>query len=681
MGIVFKGFDPHLRRVVAIKVMAPQLAINERARLRFSREARAVAAINHPNVVTIHAVSEHKDVPYLVMEYVAGESLEERIRHRRPLHPVEIVRIAAQIADGLAAAHAVGTIHRDVKPANVMLENSVDRVKIGDFGLAQVALDCADLTPTNQVLGTPSYMSPEQVEGGEVDARSDLFSLGCVIYAMAAGHSPFMGSHMLDVVRRVSDLDPPRLDEVDPSIPSPLADLVDRLLQKEPENRIQSAGETAEELRRLLAEESLEPSREPTPLYSNPRRRRRWRPPPKRRTVGLLLGLVAAIGLAAGAWRFAPRPWQGGIAARTPPSPTGLLTVARDEAADFADLREAVEFSGPGATIRILDDGRYEGPLVLSRARPRDGLTIESPRGATLVASKKHASDGRDVLLKIDGTTGVTVRGLNMECDADQHAVVLYRDVSGTTLEGFTITQPDASRKAAIFVTGGTHGSRESPLRLKGLDVTAGNLGIYLGDENKGSVVSSIRIEGSRIRGSGSLLIMGDEIHDVVVSRCVLADGGNGLVLNILDADPIADVAIRNNTFFGLRSWISLGDSRPDLKSFSIGRNLVIDCDAMYTPQHDLTAVGPRWFQGNVWEGARGVPDADLVARVVGEVRLLSFDSSNSDYLRPADPASVMVKDPATGENAFAGAVPPRGETPKAQPPPPPAAIPAGKQP
>jgi len=682
MGIVFKGFDPLLHRVVAIKIMAPQLAVNERARLRFSREARAVAAINHPNVVTIHAVSEHKDVPYLVMEYVAGESLEERIRHRRPLPLLEIVRIAAQIADGLAAAHAVGTIHRDVKPANVMLENSVDRVKISDFGLAQVALDCADLTPTNQVLGTPSYMSPEQVEGGEVDARSDLFSLGCVIYAMVVGHSPFMGNHMLDVVRRVSDLDPPALDDVDKNIPRPLADLVERLLEKEPRNRIQSAAEAAEELRRLLATESQEPSREPTPLFSSSRRRRRWRSLPRRRTVVATLAIVAAIGLGAGLWKYAPRwPGKNEVAVKTPPSPTGLLTVSHDATADFSSLREAVEYAGPGATIRILDDGRYEGPIALTRTRPRNGLTIESPRGATLVASKKHADDGRDVLLKIDGTTGVTVSGLNMECEADQHAVVFYRDVAGTTLQDLRISQPDGSRKAAIFLTDGTHGSAESPLRLKGLDLTAGNLGIYMGHENKGGAVSSIRIEGSRIRGGGSLVIMGDEIHDVVVSGCVLADGGNGFVLNITDANPVADVAIRNNTLLGVRSWISLGASRPELQSFSVACNLIVDCDAMETWRHDLAALGPRWFHGNVWGGAKGVQGAEFVARVVDEVDLASFDSSNPDYLRPVDPASVMVKDPATGENTFAGAFPPQAETPPSQSSPPLAVTPAGKHP
>jgi hypothetical protein len=682
MGIVFKGFDPLLHRVVAIKVMAPQLAVNERARMRFSREARAVAAINHPNVVTIHAVSEHKDVPYLVMEYVAGESLEERIRHRRPLPVLEIMRIAAQIADGLAAAHAVGTIHRDVKPANVMLENSVDRVKISDFGLAQVALDYADLTPTNQVLGTPSYMSPEQVEGGEVDARSDIFSLGCVIYAMVVGHSPFMGKHMLDVVRRVSDLEPSRLDEVDPSVPRPLADLVDRMLRKEPRDRVQSADQVAEELRRLLAAESQEPSREATPLYSSPRRRRRWRPPSTRRTVGLLLGLAAAAALAAVGWIVATSlRGRGAAPPGAPPARTGLLTVSAGGAADFSELREAVEYAGPGATIRILDDGRYEGPIVLPRARPRNGLTIESPRGATLVVSRKHAGDGRDVLLSIDGTTDVTVSGLNLECEADQHGVVVYRDVSGTTLKDLRITQPGASRKAAVFLTGGTHGSPERPLRLERLDVTAGNLGIYMGDQNNGAVVSSIRIEDSRIRGVGSLVIMGDDIHDVVVSGCVFADGGNGLVLNLTNAKPVADVAIRNNTLFGLRSWISLGDSRPELQSFTIARNLIVDCDGMYASQHDLAVVGPRWFRDNVWGGARGVPGAEFVARMVDEVRLLSFDSSNPDYLRPEDPASVAVKDAATGEHTFAGAVPPRAEAPTVQPPPPFAAAPAGENP
>ena len=136
MGLVFKGFDRKLHRVVAIKVMAPRLASSERARRRFLREARAAAGINHPNVVTIHAVGEYRGIPYLVMEYVAGRTLRQRMHGTRPLDPVDLIRISAQVADGLAQAHAQGVIHRDIKPANILLEDTVERVKIADFGLA-----------------------------------------------------------------------------------------------------------------------------------------------------------------------------------------------------------------------------------------------------------------------------------------------------------------------------------------------------------------------------------------------------------------------------------------------------------------------------------------------------------------------------------------------------------------
>ncbi|MDR3620431.1 MAG: protein kinase [Paludisphaera borealis] len=664
MGIVFKGFDPLLHRVVAIKVMAPPLAVNERARLRFSREARAVAAINHPNVVTIHAVSEHKDVPYLVMEYVAGESLEDRIRHRRPLPTLEIVRIGAQIADGLAAAHAVGTIHRDVKPANVMLENSVDRVKISDFGLAQVALDCAELTPTNQVLGTPSYMSPELVEGKEIDARSDLFSLGCVIYAMVVGHSPFIGSHMLDVVRRVSDFDPLPLDEVDPSIPKSLAALVSRLLEKEPKNRIQSANEVADELRRLLTTESLEPSRDVAPLLSQPKglfSQPERRGLLKRGAVVGLLGVVAVAAIALAWWRPSVSSWfrpQPVVRSGNQP-----LTVSHDGGADFTDLRKAVEQAKPGSTIQILDDGRYEGPIIITPLQRLSGLTIESPRGATLFAAEKEIT-----LLEIRDTPGITVRGMRIECGREQHGVVLYKNVSGMVLDKLQIDQPAGSRKAAVFLTNGTRGSAESPARLSELDVTSGGLGIVLGGETLGAAISSVRIERCRIRGAGLLIILENDIHDVTVSECILSDGQIGVTLDVTGADPAANIMIRNNTFFGLNSWISLGKSRDDSTNLSIARNLIIDCDGTNPSRHDLSVVGPRWFEGNVWRGGRGVAGAGFVARVVDDVPLLSLDPASPDYLRPADPATISVKDAATGGSAFAGAVLPRHEAPTSHP-------------
>src|SRR5437773_8653558 len=177
MGAVLRAFDEKLHRVVAIKVMAAQLATNATARRRFAREAQAQAAVSHDHIVTIHAVEEAGVLPYLVMQYVDGLSLQQRLDRGGPLELQEILRIGMQTAAGLAAAHAQGLIHRDIKPANILLENGVERVKITDFGLARAAAD-ASLTQSGVVAGTPQYMSPEQARGEAVDQRTDLFSLG-----------------------------------------------------------------------------------------------------------------------------------------------------------------------------------------------------------------------------------------------------------------------------------------------------------------------------------------------------------------------------------------------------------------------------------------------------------------------------------------------------------------------
>jgi serine/threonine protein kinase len=173
MGVVLKGFDDKLRRVVAIKVLAPEMAANPTARQRFTREARAAAAVSHEHVVTIHAVEDAHRPPYLVMEFVDGVSLQGKLDKEGPPGLKEIVRIGLQTAEGLGAAHRQGLVHREIKPANILLENGVERVKLTDFGLAR-AVDDASLTHAGVIAGTPLYMSPEQAAGEPIDHRSDL---------------------------------------------------------------------------------------------------------------------------------------------------------------------------------------------------------------------------------------------------------------------------------------------------------------------------------------------------------------------------------------------------------------------------------------------------------------------------------------------------------------------------
>jgi serine/threonine protein kinase len=252
MGIVLKAHDSALHRVVAIKMLAPELATSAAARRRFAREAQAAAAVAHEHVVLIHAVDSAQGLPYLVMAYVPGKSLHERIERNGPLELKEILRIGRQAAAGLAAAHAQGLVHRDVKPANILLENGVERVKLTDFGLAR-AVDDASLTQSGVVTGTPQYMAPEQARGEAVDHRADLFSLGSVLYAMCTGRSPFRAETTMAVLRRVSEEPARPVREINPEIPPWLAAIIARLHAKDPSERYQSAAEVAEILGQWLA--------------------------------------------------------------------------------------------------------------------------------------------------------------------------------------------------------------------------------------------------------------------------------------------------------------------------------------------------------------------------------------------------------------------------------------------
>ena len=262
MGVVLKGLDESLNRYVAIKALAPQLATNGSARNRFAREAQAAAAVVHDNVVAIHGVSECRGIPYLIMPYVRGESLQKLINRNGPLSPIEIIRVSHQVACGLAAAHAQGLVHRDIKPANILMPLGVQRVLITDFGLAR-AVDDSNLTGTGAITGTPEYMSPEQALGQAVDARSDLFSLGTMMYTMCTGHSPFRANNSFGVLRRIVDDAPRPIREINPSIPEWLQRIVEKLHAKQPAKRFRDASELASVLKQCLAH--LQTSKAPLP--------------------------------------------------------------------------------------------------------------------------------------------------------------------------------------------------------------------------------------------------------------------------------------------------------------------------------------------------------------------------------------------------------------------------------
>jgi uncharacterized protein (TIGR03067 family) len=290
MGVVFKAFDRTLNRIVAVKVMAPELAVNGTARERFRREAQAAAAVSHEQVITIHAVEEAKGLPYLVMQYIHGESLQQKLNREGPLDWMTILRLGKQMADGLAAAHALGLIHRDIKPANILLENGVPRVKITDFGLAR-AVDDASLTQSGVIAGTPQFMSPEQALGERQDHRTDLFSLGSVLYALCTGRPPFRADTALAVLKRVAEDTPRPIREINPEIPDWLEAIVAKLMQKHPIDRFQSAAELAQLLESHLAH-TQQPDQVPKPPAMPVKAKAVGR---RSVTVLLIVGLLVAL--------------------------------------------------------------------------------------------------------------------------------------------------------------------------------------------------------------------------------------------------------------------------------------------------------------------------------------------------------------------------------------------------
>jgi serine/threonine-protein kinase len=347
-GVVLKGFDAALSRNVAIKLLSPRLADSGAARRRFSREAQAAAAVVHDNVMAIHAVAETHGLPYLVMPYVRGPSLESRLRTSGPLALEEVLRVGRQVAAGLAAAHAQGLVHRDIKPANILLEEGVERVKITDFGLARAA-DDASLTRSGVIAGTPQYMSPEQARGEPLDHRADLFSLGCVLYAACSGRSPFRAETSYGVLRKICESEPRDVRELNPAIPPWLVRLIERLLAKEPSRRFESAAEVAALLEQCLAHVQ-QPARIALPDVLIDRKRRRTFSP----AAAILLLLIGG-GIAVWNWASPPSDETarraGGVsppvqpAAPTAPAGQAVSALSWDDQVDqsLAELSTDVE--------------------------------------------------------------------------------------------------------------------------------------------------------------------------------------------------------------------------------------------------------------------------------------------------------------------------------------------------
>ena len=371
MGIVYLGSDAKINRQVALKCLRPELfEASEETRKRFQQEILALGRLIHPNIVTIFDAGEDPATrtAYIVMEYVEGTSLGQLLKKGTPLSIDQIIRIGIDICAALDFAHSKGVIHRDIKPGNILLTSERGTIKVTDFGIAR--LDEGGQTQTDHLLGTPQYMSPEQCKGERIDGRSDLFSVGALLYELLTRQKPFPGENVAAIMHQVLSKTPTPPATLFPEIPKPLSDLVMKALEKEPGQRFQSGAEMADALASLTPQREQagpagaerptlalsESKDEIPPAQTAQRRRRAWIP------VAVVLAVLV------GWWSLRPRPQA------TAPASSETKAVAPVQTGK-------VNFSTTPTGAEIVIDGASKG---------RAPLALDLPAGShELVAKMK----------------------------------------------------------------------------------------------------------------------------------------------------------------------------------------------------------------------------------------------------------------------------------------------------
>ena len=667
-GIVLKALEPSLNRIVAIKVLSPVYASNGAARKRFEREGRAVAAVTHQHVVPIYAVDEFHGTPFIVMQYIPGLSLLQRIEKDGSLDTCEVTRIGLQIANGLAAAHDQGIVHRDVKPANVMLENTVDRAMVTDFGLARV-IDDASMTRSGTITGTPQYMSPEQARGENVDARSDLFSLGSLLYAACTGRPPFRAETLIGVINRVCQSDPRPIREINPMIEPWLAAFVTRLMNKEPDNRFQSAREAAEILGAELAF-----IQNPT---NSPRPNRDWMPIKQAARSGLvapIIGMAVLVGcltLLLGPWSGFPMMKGlsfnsgGGNASATPldgfesedNEPAEIDGPAKiswqeninewntDDDSTVDQKLERVFSIGESGSI-LVDSDRAD--LVLQPSELDDRVHVTLLRRVT--ASSRD--EAKKILKKHVYRFGATNDQLTINCeapekDSSKFQRVLYRITVPQSFNGNLITRNGDIKVGSIdgtVIATTQSGSIEFD-RIDG-DVKAEASGgdIRIKDGSTGDVellTVNGNIYAANIDGEGEILTSGGNVWLGANSGKVYVQtsGGSVKVANVDGPTKVyagegnVDLTVtktpsHESTFSSARGTVNINVRADVATSIQSRGNLVSDLESAEVPADDDDSSGIPWIENQLNGGGVTVRAISPLGKI--NVNVIDANSSAS---------------------------------------------------
>ncbi|HTU21870.1 MAG TPA: protein kinase [Gemmataceae bacterium] len=691
MGVVFRAEDPQLQRLVALKAMLPALAANDSARQRFLREARA-ASLKHDHIVTIFQVGEDRGAPFLAMEFLEGEALEDRLKREGKLPLAEVLRIGHEIAEGLQAAHEHGLIHRDIKPANVWLEGKRGRAKILDFGLARSSADEVHLTQSGAIVGTPAYMPPEQARGDKVDGRCDLYSLGCVLFRLCTGELPFKADNTMSLLLALATEQPKSPREINADVPPSLADLILRLLAKDPAQRPATAGDVAEALDAIHAGQ---PTGAPAHAPAPPRRRRRLLVATAAGAL-LLAGILAIIVIVRNKQgeeiarlkvpeggsvemkdkdgRQTPPKRQDGRdergAAKIPPpvqipEPPPLaewlegrksLTVSQDGKGQFKTIQAALEALKPHQVVKVLDRGPYMESLKVD-ALPADTGLISEQQSVLQIPSWPN---GTHSLGPLDGFRLSGFRLLSPPGIGRWDTMIWWNEPSGLVMENcyFGWTKPWDGSIVKLFF------NRIDP---NGQSVIVRNCffdsGIVDFNDLTGSA-PTVLLQQNYFKNAYFSPGVG-RLQKILIRHNVFDSPSAIWIEKVKEVREVVEIS--NNTLVGKRDNTILGLRFSVPKRGIIARNNISDTGIGLWDE--ALQAGTEAFQNKRWQidhncylrrGALPKAPGD----VVDEPRFLSLDPSQPDYLRIAADGPAAKGGAGAAWPSYIGALPP-GPAPK----------------
>jgi parallel beta-helix repeat protein len=623
MAVVYRAYQPSLNRYVAIKVLPPQLGIDQQFVERFQREARAAARLRHPNIVVVHDVGHQDGIYYIVMEYLEGRTLKQVVEQEGSLPLERVARIVEQVAAALDYAHQEGFVHRDVKPANIFVGKG-DHVTLTDFGIAKAASETQQLTRTGMLVGTPEYMSPEQAQGAAVDRRTDLYALGIVLYHMLVGRVPYQGTTPHATLHAILYEPPPPPRKIKPNIPAAVEAVVLKAIAKQPNQRYQSGAELATALRAALSPQKgtgteERPAKRPFGLIvmgaglavlacvlitvglifllDGPKDGEPT-PLPKETSLPLVTQVVTNT----------PRPVVTMVVTvppqateTTPPTsiPTaGPLTVrvAPDGSGDYPSLEAAVQAADPGSTI-ALDAGTYQlaGPLELDKPLRLKGAGIDQ---TTIVGT----AEGQVVLFTSPGLFAAEEITFRHEGTAWARVVT----VDGGEIDVFrcrftgAIWDPDQEKGGdGLLLWGNTTGSvRESLFEENELN------GIELQDQ------SQPLLEGNTVANNGqSGIVYFDDSGGVARHNDCSGNQLHGISVNKQSQPTLEGNTCRSNGEVGIRySGTAGGEARQNEVTENGLHGIVVNDQAQPTLQENVCT-------GNLQSGIVYFGDSGGLAR------------------------------------------------------------------